>query len=98
MTSQNADAGISAITPEKVGGHGKPPAQVTSILNGDVLAAEDAGVPNAQQENHKPKRKYVRKQRTPAPEPATERPAEEEAEPEEETQPGGRRRRGAAKV
>lgn len=98
MNCQNADPGISPGTPEKVGKRGKPPAQATSISNGDVLAAEDVGVPPAQQENHKPKRKYVRKRPTPVQEPATEPPAEKEPDPEEETQPGGRRRRGAAKA
>lgn len=98
MTRQNVNVGISAVTPEKVDRHGKPPVQVTSISNGDILAAEDGGVPTVQQENHKPKRKYVRKQPTPAQEPATEPPAEEGPEPEEDTKPGGRRRRGAAKA
>lgn len=97
MTNQNADAAISAATPEKVGRARKPPAEVTPTSNGDVLTAKDGGVHTAQQENHKPKRKIVRKRRTPAEEPATE-PTPEEPEPEEETQPGGRRRRGAAKV
>lgn len=94
MTNQDADAAISA---EKVSGARKPPAEATPTSNGDVLPAKDAGVHAAQQENHKPKRKIVRKRPTPAEEPATE-PAPEEPEPEEETQPGGRRRRGAAKV
>lgn len=93
MKNENPDEAISAATPEKVIRAGNPPAGVTPTSNGDVLAAKDGDVQTAQQENHKPKRKVARKRVTPA----AVVPAEE-PEPEEETQPGGRRRRGAAKV
>lgn len=80
------------------GKHGNPPAQVTSISNGEGLVAEDIDGPTVPQENHKPKRKYVKKQRTPVEEPATEPPGVEEPEAEEQTEPGARQRRGAAKA
>lgn len=78
----------------------KTPAKKTTAAEGDLPAEEDGVSDTLQQENGKPKRKYVRKVR-PAQEvePVREPPCKEaEGEPEEEIQPGGRRRRGAAKA
>lgn len=68
------------------------------MVGADGLPAEGGVDGNpAQQENGTPKRKYVRKHTEPDPL-VQEAQAEPQTEPEEETQPGGRRRRGAAKA
>lgn len=97
VTNQNADADIPKVTPKKVGRSRKTPAKETPTSNGGVLTPKDEGVDTVQQENEKPKRKYVRKHLVQEVEPAAE-PPPEEPELEEETQPGGRRRRSAAKL
>lgn len=77
----------------------KTPAKKTPATDVGLPTGEGGVVDAVPQENGtpKPKRKYVRKR--PAQEPVTEPPCEEAlVEPEEETTPGGRRRRGAAKA
>lgn len=77
----------------------KTPAKKTTAADGDLPAEEDGVSNTLQQENGKPKRKYVRKRPVQEVEPVREPPCKEaEGEPEEEIQPGGRRRRGAAKA
>lgn len=77
----------------------KTPAKKTTAADGDLPAEEDGVSNTLQQENGKPKRKYVRKRPVQEVEPVREPPCKEaEEEPEEEIQPGGRRRRGAAKA
>ncbi|XP_019108923.1 general transcription factor 3C polypeptide 2 [Larimichthys crocea] len=79
----------------------KTPAKKTPIADGGFPTEDGGAVDPVQQENGKPKRKYVR--RRPVQELVTEPPCKEvqgepPTEPEEEIQPGGRRRRGAAKA
>ncbi|XP_071323756.1 general transcription factor 3C polypeptide 2 isoform X2 [Trachinotus anak] len=90
-------------TPAKKTPAKRTPAKRTPKAAGGLPDGEGGVVDNVQQENGtpKPKRKYVRKQQkaaaaaeTPCGEAQDERPAE----PEEEIEPGGRRRRGAAKA
>ncbi|KAF0023886.1 hypothetical protein F2P81_024516 [Scophthalmus maximus] len=79
----------------------KTPVRKTAWANGSLGTGED-GVVDAvppEIETPKPKRKYVKKQ--PAQKsaaPVTEPPPCVEAEPEEQIEPGGRRRRSAAKA
>uniref|UniRef100_A0A8D3C8W2 General transcription factor IIIC, polypeptide 2, beta n=1 Tax=Scophthalmus maximus TaxID=52904 RepID=A0A8D3C8W2_SCOMX len=79
----------------------KTPVRKTARANGSLGTGED-GVVDAvppEIETPKPKRKYVKKQ--PAQKsaaPVTEPPPCVEAEPEEQIEPGGRRRRSAAKA
>ncbi len=107
-TAQESDGKTAKRTPKNVGRakrtptkrtpSKKTPARKTPITDG---TEKDGVVNNVQQENEKPKRKYVRKKPKLEEESATEaacKEAQGEPEPEEETQPGGRRRRSAAKA
>ncbi|KAM9339283.1 general transcription factor 3C polypeptide 2 [Symphorus nematophorus] len=117
-TNQESDGNISKETPKKTGRARKTPKKApakrtpakrtaakktpTADTDGGRPAEEGGVVDAVQQENGKPKRKYVRR-RPVKEEPVAEPPCEEAqgeppAEPEEEIQPGGRRRRGAAKA
>lgn len=113
-TAEEADGKITKETPKKAARGKKTstkktpakktPAKKTPAKKTDgALPAVEGGVDAVQQENGKPKRKYVRKRPAreveAAPEPACkEAHGEPPTEPEEEIQPGGRRRRGAAKA
>lgn len=90
-------------TPAKKTPTKKTPAKKTPAAV--VATAAGGAVDAVQQENGtpKPKRKYVKKQRVQEVTPVTEPPCgeaqgEPPTVPEEETEPGGRRRRGAAKA
>ncbi|XP_070782154.1 general transcription factor 3C polypeptide 2 [Enoplosus armatus] len=90
-------------TPAKKTPTRRTPAKKTPTTDRGLPPGEGGVVDTEQQENGtpKPKRKYVRKQ--PAQEVEAEPPCKEAQggppiEPEEETQPSGRRRRGAAIV
>ncbi|XP_070844275.1 general transcription factor 3C polypeptide 2 [Chaetodon trifascialis] len=113
-TPEEADGKITKETPKKAARGKKTltkktpakktPAKKTPAKKTDgALPAVEGGVDAVQQENGTPKRKYVRKRPAREVEAASE-PACKEAhgepptEPEEEIQPGGRRRRGAAKA
>nr|XP_046228665.1 general transcription factor 3C polypeptide 2 isoform X2 [Scatophagus argus] len=81
----------------------KTPAKRAATSDGGLSAGEGGAVDTVQQENGTPKRKYVRKRPAQETVPVTEPPCQEaqgepQTEPEEETQPGGRHRRGAAKA
>ncbi|GAA6235645.1 general transcription factor 3C polypeptide 2 isoform X1 [Lates japonicus] len=83
----------------------KTPTPKTPTADQGLPAGEGGVVDAPQQENGKPKpkRKYAKKQHPQIATPVTEPPCEEApgehpAEPEEEIEPGGRRRRGAAKA
>ncbi|XP_041815137.1 general transcription factor 3C polypeptide 2 [Chelmon rostratus] len=83
-------------TPAKKTPAKKTPAKKT---DGPLPSVEGGVVDTVQQENGTPKRKYVKKRPAQEVEPVAEPACKEaEGEPEEETQPGGRRRRGAAKA
>lgn len=104
-TIQDSAGNISEETPKKVGRPKKTPGRKPAAgktVSADGLPAEEGGVGNPpQQENGIPKRKYTRKHKTQVMEPdplVQEAQGEPQPEPEEETQPGGRRRRGAAKA
>lgn len=92
-------------TPAKRTPAKKTPAKKTAAKKTDeaLPTAEGGAVDTVQLKNGTPKRKYVKKRPAQEVEPVAE-PACKEAdgepptEPEEETQPGGRRRRGAAKA
>ncbi|XP_029352864.1 general transcription factor 3C polypeptide 2 [Echeneis naucrates] len=90
-------------TPVKKTPAKKTPAKQTPKADGDLPDGERGVVDHVQQENEtpKPKRKYVKKQQkaTPVTEPTCEvAQGKAPEEPEEEIEPGGRRRRGAAKA
>ncbi|XP_044024943.1 general transcription factor 3C polypeptide 2 [Siniperca chuatsi] len=93
-------------TPTKKTPVKKTPARKTPTTDVGLPTGEGGVLDTVQQENGtpKPKRKYVRKQPAQEVEPVTEPPCKEKGEgeppiePEEEIQPGGRRRRGAAKA
>lgn len=92
-------------TPAKRTPGKKTPAPKTPTADGGLPAGKGGVVDAPQQENGKPKpkRQYVKKQHRQTATPVTEPPCEEApgehpAEPEEEIEPGGRRRRGAAKA
>lgn len=104
-TIQDSAGNISEETPKRVGRPKKKPGRkpaARKTVSADGLPAEEGGDGNPpQQENGIPKRKYVRKYKTQVMEPdpvVQEAQAEPEPEPEEEMQPGGRRRRSAAKA
>ncbi|XP_045898845.1 general transcription factor 3C polypeptide 2-like, partial [Micropterus dolomieu] len=92
-------------TPAKMTPAKKTPAKKTPNTDGDISSGKGEVLDTVHQENRtpKPKRKYVKKEPTKETEPVTEPPCKEAEgelpiEPEGETQPGGRRRRGAAKA
>lgn len=77
------------------------PAKTTPITDGGLQTGGDGVGCTVQQVNETPKRKYVRKHAAQELEPdplGQEAQGEPQREPEEELQPGGRRRRGAAKA
>lgn len=90
--------------PKKVGRPRKHPVKEENANGGTCRAVGGRDAAAAQPENGtpKPKRSYVRKQQRnvdPPPDPpAEEPPSEAGEEPREEPEPGGRRRRGAAKA
>lgn len=102
-TIQDPAGNISEETPKRVGRPRKKPGRkpaARKTVSADGLPAEEGGDANPpQQENGIPKRKYVRKYKTQVmePDPVVQEP-EPEPEEEEEVQPGGRRRRSAAKA
>ncbi|KAA8582879.1 hypothetical protein FQN60_015425 [Etheostoma spectabile] len=85
-------------TPTKKTCTKRTPAKKTPTTDGGLATGEGGIVDAVQQENGtpKPKRKYVRKQ--PAPEPDPESPCQEAQGEPEETTASGRHRRGAAKA
>ncbi|KAM7395967.1 hypothetical protein PAMA_007308 [Pampus argenteus] len=108
---QESDGKTSEKTPKKTVRAKKTPSKKTPAVkapstDGSPPTAQGAGLDTTQQENGtpKPRRKYVRKQIKQEVEPVTDPPpcekdpGEPAVEPEEEIQPGGRRRRSAAKV
>ncbi|XP_039981813.1 general transcription factor 3C polypeptide 2 [Xiphias gladius] len=109
-TSQESDGKTLEETPKKLvrakrTPSKKAPAKETPMADGGLPSGEGGVVDTLQQDNGtpKPKRKYVRKQPAQKATPVTEPPCEEAqgerpVEPEEEIEPGGRRRRGAAKA
>lgn len=81
----------------------KTPGRETPTTDGGLPSGEGGVVDATQKENGTPKRKYVRKRPArevdpPAEPPLKEAPEEPQVVPEEELQPGGRRRRSAAKM
>lgn len=107
-TPQDLDGHISEETPKKKVGRPRKastretPGRKTPTTDGCLPTGEGGVADATQQENGTPKRKYVRKRPAQEVEPAAEPPLKEAQEepvvPEEEFQPGGRRRRSAAKV
>ena len=109
-TPPESDGKTSQETPKKLARAKRTPAKKAAAkknapTDGGLPAVEGGGVDTLQQENGtpKPKRKYTRKQPAQKSAPVAEPPTEEAqgghpAEPEEEIEPGGRRRRGAAKA
>lgn len=92
-------------TPAKKTPAKKTPAKKAPATDGCLPTAAGGAVDAVQQENGtpKPKRKYVKKQRAQDATPVTGPPcgvaqAEPPVVPEEETEPGGRHRRSAAKA
>ncbi len=90
-------------TPAKKTPAKKTPAKKTPTTDGGLPIGEGGVVDAVQQENGVPKPKRKRKQPAQEVDPAAEPPCKDAQgdppiEPEEETEPGGRRRRGAAKA
>ncbi|KAK2855921.1 hypothetical protein Q5P01_004656 [Channa striata] len=108
-TTEESNGNVSEETPKRTVRASKTPTKRSAAkktpTNRARPTAADVAVDAVQQENGtpKPKRKYVRKQPAPDATPVPESPCGEDqagppVAPEEEAEPGGRRRRGAAKM